>query len=211
MKSGREPIIYSLNWEKIRHFLFLALQSLCFSWSYSFEKGLIFSEKGLKIWREGLAAEERLLQNVKIEIENVLNSLLLPGSAENAPARRDHSETWQMPGYIKALTRTLNKVTMWALRFQTHWKSDMGRPATGEDQQEGAERMQDQALSWRKYLECLKWQGQYYRLGQSPTLRSFSKIEAKLRSVELKNAYLGNGSKNWGKIDKCWVEKCKFR
>ena len=110
----------------------------------SLEKGLIFSEKGLKIWREGLAAEERLLQNVKIEIENVLNSLLLPGSAENAPARRDHSETWQMPGYIKALTRTLNKVTMWASRFQTHWKIRYGETSSWGGPAGMAERMQDQ-------------------------------------------------------------------
>ena len=42
--------------------------------------------------------------------------------------------------------------------------------------------------------------GQYYRLGQSPTLRSFSKIEAKLRSVELKNENLGNGPKIEAKL-----------
>ena len=155
---------------KIRHFLFLALQGLCFSWSYSFEKGLIFSEKGLKIWREGLAAEERLLQNVKIEIENVLNSLLLPGSAENAPARRDHSETWQMPGYIKAMTRTLSVEISDSLKNQVWGDQQLGRTSRNGGKNAGS------GLSWRKYLGCLKWQGQYYRLGPSPTLRSFSKL-----------------------------------
>ena len=62
MKSGRELIIYSGNWEKIRHFLFLcfAFPDLLF-----WERCEFFRKKGLKIWRGGLTAEERLLQNVK--------------------------------------------------------------------------------------------------------------------------------------------------
>ena len=88
MKSGRELIIYSGNWEKFAIFFFFALLFLI----YFFEKGVNFSEKGVENLKRRFNSRGAAVAECQIEIENVLNSLLLPGSAENAPARRDHSE-----------------------------------------------------------------------------------------------------------------------
>ena len=52
-----------------------------------------FSEKGVENLKRRFNSRGAAVVECQIEIENVLNSLLLPGSAENAPARRDHSET----------------------------------------------------------------------------------------------------------------------
>ena len=171
MKSGRELIIYLGNWKKkIRHFLFL-----CFAFP-----DLLFWER-CEFFRKGVENLKRRFSSRGAAV--ALNSLLLPGSAENAPARRDHSETWQMPGYIKALTRTLNKVTMWASRFQTHWKSGMGRPAAGEDQQEWRKECRIRTVM-KKISGMLKMARSVLPAGAESDIAFIFKIEAKLRSVE---------------------------
>ena len=182
MKSGREPIIYSLNWEKFAIFFFLLCKVFAFP-DLLFWERFDFFRKGVENLKRRFSSRGAAVENVKIEIENVLNSLLLPGSAENAPARRDHSETWQMPGYIKALTRTLNKVTMWASRFQTHWKSGMGRPAAGEDQQEWRKECRIRTVM-KKISGMLKMARSVLPAGAESDIAFIFKIEAKLRSVE---------------------------
>ena len=174
MKSGREPIIYSLNWEKFAIFFFLLCKVFAFP-DLLFWERFDFFRKGVENLKRRFSSRGAAVAECQIEIENVLNSLLLPGSAENAPARRDHSETWQMPGYIKAWLELWIKWRCERRDFRLIENQVWGDQQLGRTSRNGGKNA-GSGLSWRKYLGCLKWQGQYYRVGPSPTLRSFSKL-----------------------------------